>query len=79
MRKIRSRSLRTLDPRLYQIDAERRVDTLLVVDDENYFKGYMDIDTITAIIGGYVRSLSTDMPTVANDTLVRQTVRKMLN
>ena len=61
---------------------ERRVDTLLVVDDENYFKGYVDIDTITS---HYRRAtsvsdlLSTDMPTVANDTLVRQTVRKMLN
>ena len=55
---------------------ERRVDTLLVVDDENYFKGYVDIDTITS---HYRRAtsvsdlLSTDMPTVANDTLVRQT------
>ena len=61
---------------------ERRVYTLLVVDDENYFKGYVDIDTITS---HYRRAtsvsdlLSTDMPTVANDTLVRQTVRKMLN
>lgn len=61
---------------------ERRVDTLLVVDDENYFKGYVDIDTITS---HYRRAtsvsdlLSTDMPTLANDTLVRQTVRKMLN
>lgn len=61
---------------------ERRVDTLLVVDDENYFKGYVDIDTITS---HYRRAtsvsdlLSTDMPTVENDTLVRQTVRKMLN
>lgn len=69
-------------PESIKLMRKRRVDTLLVVDDKNYFKGYVDIDTITS---HYRRAtsvsdlLSTDMPTVLNDTLVRQTVRKMLN
>ena len=61
---------------------ERRVDTLLVVDEEEYFKGYVDIDTITSHYKSATSVsdlLSTDMPTLQNDTLVRKTVRKMLN
>ncbi len=61
---------------------ERRVDTLLVVDEEEYFKGYVDIDTITSHYKSATSVsdlLSTDMPTLQSDTLVRKTVRKMLN
>ena len=61
---------------------QRRVDTLIVVDKDNYFKGYVDIDTITTHYKSATSVsdlMSTDMPTLQNDTLVRKTVRKMLN
>lgn len=61
---------------------QRRVDTLLVVDNDNYFKGYVDIDTITSHYKSATSVsdlMSTDMPTLQSDTLVRKTVRKMLN
>ncbi len=69
-------------PEAIKLMRERRVDTLLVVDEDNYFKGYVDIESIT---DRYKRAtsvsdlLSTDMPTLEKDTLVRKTVRKMLN
>lgn len=69
-------------PEAIKLMRQRRVDTLLVVDGHGFFKGYVDIDTITS---HYKRAtsvsdlLSTDMPTLQKDTLVRKTVRKMLN
>lgn len=69
-------------PEAIKLMRKRRVDTLLVVDGNDYFKGYVDIDTITS---HYKRAtsvsdlLSTNMPTIKKETMVRQTVRKMLN
>lgn len=60
---------------------KRRVDTLLVTDDDNYLKGYIDIETLNT---RYRRAtsvsdiLNTKIFYVVDDTLLRDTVDRIL-
>ncbi|MDF9782186.1 Mg/Co/Ni transporter MgtE [Bacillus velezensis] len=60
---------------------EHRVDSLLVVDDLNVLQGYVDVEIIdqnrkkASLVGDVLRS---DLYTVEQGTLLRDTVRKIL-
>ncbi|MCR8998317.1 CBS domain-containing protein, partial [Brevibacillus laterosporus] len=64
-----------------QVMREHRVDSLLVVDDLNVLQGYVDVEIIdqnrkkASLVGDVLRS---DLYTVEQGTLLRDTVRKIL-
>lgn len=70
----------TLTDAIY-IMREKRVDSLLVVDEHDVLKGYIDIETIdanrrkAAFVG---EILNTEFYTVQEGALLRDTVRKIL-
>lgn len=64
-----------------QLMREQRVDSLLVVDEQNVLQGYVDVEIIdekrkkASLVGDVFRS---DIYTVQSGTLLRDTVRKIL-
>lgn len=64
-----------------QLMKKQRVDSLLVVDEKHVLKGYIDVETIDQMRkkATYIRDvIVTDLLTVEKDTLVRDTIRKIL-
>lgn len=64
-----------------QIMRQHRVDSLLVVDEANVLKGYIDVEIIDQNrkkAGTVGEVLNQDVYSVQKDTLIRDTVRKIL-
>lgn len=60
---------------------ERKIDSLLVVDDDNHFKGFIDIEIINRYRKENVKvkeAMVTDIFTVKEDRLLRDVVRRIL-
>ncbi len=60
---------------------DRKIDSLLVVDDDNYFKGFIDIEIINRYRKENVKvkeAMVTDIFTVKEDRLLRDVVRRIL-
>lgn len=63
-----------------QVMKEKRVDSLLVVDEENVLQGYVDVETIDRMRkkASHIHEIVESAFTVEEGTLVRDTIRKIL-